>query len=249
MRILRYCILVTLFAVVAGVAAQERRVENRPYCDLRPFHLGVIVGTNFQDAEFNNMGPVTLTDADGNEYTSVVTCDQNQWDNGFHVGVLGEMRINEHLAFRMAPTLYFGNRRYAFHNYKQEDMYGMATVVHQDMKTVYIGGDMGLIFAAKRFNNHRPYMMAGVCPMLNLTNGGNNYLKFNSGDLFVELGIGCDFYMPFFKLRPEIKFMYGLTNCLNKKHSDKMEDANKLPYTRSVDEARSKMIALTFYFE
>ena len=67
--------------------------------------------------------------------------------------------------------------------------------------------------------------------------------------VFLEVGVGCDFYLPFFKLRPELKFMYSLGDCLDKKHADQVRDKNMLIYARSVSEAHSKMIALTFYFE
>ena len=85
--------------------------------------------------------------------------------------------------------------------------------------------------------------------MLNLSGKNNDYIKLKGGDVFLEAGIGCDFYLPFFKLRPEVKFMYGLSNCLDTKHSKDLKDKNMIMYTNSVSEAHSKMIALTFYFE
>ena len=108
---------------------------------------------------------------------------------------------------------------------------------------------LDLIFASKRFNNHRPYIMAGINPMLNLSGKDNDYLKLKKFDCFLEVGMGCDFYLPFFKLRPELKFMYGLTNNLDTDHANHIKDKNMLMYTNSVKESRSKMICLTFYFE
>ena len=60
-------------AIAIQASAQERTVENRPYTDLRPFHFGVLVGTHFQDIEFQNAGPVTYLDADGIEQQSCVS--------------------------------------------------------------------------------------------------------------------------------------------------------------------------------
>ena len=108
---------------------------------------------------------------------------------------------------------------------------------------------MDLIFAAPRFNNYRPYMMAGINPMLNLSARDDDFLKLKNSDVFLELGIGCDFYLPFFKLRPEIKFMLGLTNSLDTKHADKLKDKNMMMYSKAVSESHSKMFVLTFYFE
>jgi hypothetical protein len=67
--------------------------------------------------------------------------------------------------------------------------------------------------------------------------------------MYAEIGLGCDFYLPYFKLRPELKFMYGLGNSLDTDHADNLKDKNMLPYTKSVKEAHTKIIALTFYFE
>ena len=62
----------------------------------------------------------------------------------------------------------------------------------------------------------------------------------------------ADSYLPFFKLRPELKFCYGLTNCLDTDHPKRFKDpsmADRFMYANSVKECRSKIIALTFYFE
>ena len=103
-------------AITIQAGAQERTVENRPYTDLRPFHFGVLVGTHFQDIEFQNAGPVTYLDADGIEQQSCVTVDQDRWDTGFTVGVLGEFRLNTHFQLRIAPAMYFGTRHLSFYN-------------------------------------------------------------------------------------------------------------------------------------
>lgn len=117
------------------------------------------------------------------------------------------------------------------------------------MKTAYISSAMDLIFSAERFNNHRPYMMAGINPMMNLNSSKSDYIKLKKSEIFLELGVGCDFYMPFFKLRPELKFMYGLTDSFDKKHPEHIKNKNELPYALAAKGAHSKIIALTFYFE
>ena len=248
-RLLTYILLLPLLLSTTAAEAQERKVENRPYTDLRPFHFGVIIGAHFQDLELNNVGPVTLSDQDGNEYVSVVSVDQDRWDPGFQVGVLGELRLGNHLAFRLAPVLYFGTRHLTFLNLSKTADDGTPTEVRQNLKSVYIGAVADVIFSAKRFNNHRPYVVAGVTPMLNLTSRDNDYLRLNKSDIFASIGMGCDFYLPFFKFRPELKFMYGLSNCLDKGHATRIQDVNKLPYSSAADKARSKMICLSLYFE
>lgn len=242
--------LAILFLLGAwGMHAQERTVENRPYTDLRQMHFGVVVGTHLQDIEFNNVGPLTMTNEDGSVTEALITTDQDRWDPGFHVGVLMETRLSTYFQFRTAPTLYFGSRHLVFHNFTQQNAEGRPMEQRQDLKMVSVACGLDMIYAAKRFNNHRPYITMGLTPMINLSGGKNDIVKLKKYDAYITAGLGCDFYLPFFKLRPELKFMYGLINSLDRKHASGLKDGMLKPYALSVDRSRSKIIALTFYFE
>ncbi len=236
-------------SVFANTWAQERTVENRPYTDLRKFHFGVLIGTHMQDIELVNAGHQTYVNDANEEVPTCVTVDQDRWDPGFTVGVLGELRLSTHFQLRIAPSMYFGTRQLVYHNLLQKDVNEQSVEQRQEMKTAYFSTAFELIFAAPRFNNHRPYIMAGINPMLNLNSTNDDYLKLKKSDVFLEVGLGCDFYLPFFKLRPELKFMFGLTNTIDKNHVNNIQDKNMMPYAMSSKEAHSKMIALTFYFE
>ena len=92
-------------------------------------------------------------------------------------------------------------------------------------------------------------MLVGINPMINLTGKSSDYRRLKRSDVFFEAGLGCDFYLPYFKLRPELKFLYGLSNCLDPNHAKNIRDVSRLPYTNSVSSACSKMIVFSFYFE
>lgn len=248
MKRLLYIILLLATSMVGF--AQERTVQNRPYTDLRPFHFGVMVGTHLQDLEIVNTGPQMVDLGDGNgPVQKVISVDQDRWDAGFTVGVLGELRLNTTFQLRIAPTMYFGTRHLTFRNLTDLNAQGQPIEKTQDLKSVYISCAFNLIAAAPRFNNHRPYLMLGINPMANLSGKNDDYLKLKGGDAYLEVGLGCDFYLPFFKLRPELKFMYGLSNSLDANHVKELRDKNTQRYANFAKEARSKMIALTFYFE
>ena len=228
--------------------SQERIVQNRPYTDLRPFHFGIHVGTHMQDMEFINSGPVSITGEDGTVTTSHISCDQDRMDPGFNVGVLGEVRLSEFFQLRIAPAIYFGSRHLSFFNHTESTTETTVTK-NQDMKTAYVMTSLDLIFAAPRLNNHRVYVMAGIAPALNLTGKADDCVLQKKYNTFVELGFGIDEYLPYFKCRPELKFMFGLGNSLDTDHPNSLRDQNLVKYARSVSEAHAKMITLTFYFE
>lgn len=227
------------------VSGQERKVQNRPYTDLRSFHYGIHVGAHMLDIEFMNVGPVTITDEEGNTSTSFITCDQDRVDPGFNVGVVGEFRLTENFQFRVSPAIYFGARHFSFHNFNDDK----ETEEIQNLKSAYITSAFELIFSAPRCNNHRAYMFAGIVPSLNMTRKTTDFICLKRYQNFVEIGFGMDQYLPYFKCRPELKFMFGLGNVLDTKHINELRDKNMISYSSCVSEAHSKMITLSFYFE
>ena len=242
-------ILVSMLCVLS-TPAQDRQVENKPYIDLRPFHFGVLVGTHFQDIEFENVGIQTITNEDGTTTEKLITADQDRTDMGFTVGVLGEMRLGTYFALRVAPAMLFGNKHISFLNHTDKLDSGEPITMHQDLKSVYISSAVNLIYSAKRFNNHRPYLMAGINPMLNLSGKQSDIVKLKYYDVLLEVGVGCDFYLPFFKLRPELKFGFGLIDSMDKDHVNHIKDKNLVVYTNSIiKQSKSKFVSLTFYFE
>ena len=236
-------------AVTLTVSAQERRPQNKPYIDLRPMHFGISVGFHMQDIELQNVGPQVIVNEDGTETTETVVCDQDNWNPGFGVGVLADQRLSKHLSIRLCPTMHFGAKHLVFRHLNRLDPEGHIMTATQDMKITYTASPINLKFSAERFNNYRPYIVGGVNPMINLTAKSQDYIQLKRYDTMVELGLGCDCYLPFFKLIPELKFSCSLMDALDKGHAEELTDANARIYTNSVTAGHAKMVTLTFYFE
>ncbi len=225
-------------------------MQNKPYIDLRPMHFGIQIGFNMQDVEFRNFGPQQLTMPDSEEPVErTILTDADTWNPGFSVGVVADMRLSQHLALRVTPTMHFGSKHLVFRDLDDLNDGGHPRESTQDMKNTYISVPVDLKFSAQRFNNYRPYMLAGVSPMLNLSNKDQDYIHLKRFDTMLEVGLGCDYYLPFFKFIPELKFCFSLSDVFSKEHAAELTDATKRPFAQSVDVAHSKMIVLTFYFE
>ncbi|MBO7499189.1 MAG: PorT family protein [Bacteroidaceae bacterium] len=242
-RCLRIATMVVLMAGMFGGAlpapAQTRKVQNRPYIDLRAWHYGFLFGLHLQDLEMVHNGHVNVLE-DGTEESWFA--DVPSYSPGFNVGVLGEARFTNELSLRIIPTMYFGDKTVEF----CEQLTGAGT--QQTIKSTYFTVPVDMKWSAPRFNNYRPYMVAGVVPMLDLTVKKQKELLVHRLDFCFEVGMGCDFYLPFFKLIPEVKFCFGLPNVLVRDRSD-LIDKNLLKYTQAIDAARSRMIVFNFYFE
>ena len=242
-------IILAVCALTTNSYGQTRKIQNKPYIDLRPMHFGILVGMNLQDIEFDNVGPQTITLEDGTTEVKTILCDEDRWNMGFSVGVLADLRLSKHFNLRFSPTMHFGSKHLTFRNLTDLDEYGRPTEVTQNMKNTYLSLPVDLKFSAERWNNYRPYIMAGINPMLNLTSKNQEYIQLKKSDLMLEVGLGCDFYLPFFKLIPELKFCYSLRDALDHDHANELKDENMRAYTNAVTSGHSKMIVLTLYFE
>ena len=248
MRRLFFILLISVVAIADG-AAQKRKVQNRPYVDLRPMHFGISIGMNMQDVKMTNVGAQMGTLPDVGDTQRTVYCDADTWNPGFSVGVVGDIRLGQYLALRATPSMHFGSKRLVFRDMDNLSENGTPRESTQDMKNTYVSVPVDLKFSAERFNNYRPYMLAGVSPMLNLSGKDQDYIHLKPFDVMVEVGMGCDLYLPFFKLIPEIKFCYGLTNSYDKSHASELRDVSQRVFSNSVNAARSSMFVFTLYFE
>ncbi|MBQ8462944.1 MAG: PorT family protein [Prevotella sp.] len=241
----RTTILLMMLLMALMAMGQTRKVQNKPYIDLRPLHFGISIGLNLQDVTLQNVGPQLMEDGT----LRTIVCDDDTWNPGFSVGVLADLRLSQHFALRFTPQMHFGSKHLVFRDFDDLNDGGHPRESTQDMKNTYLAVPIDLKFSAERFNNYRPYLIGGISPMINLTGKDQEFVQLNRFDSMVEVGMGCDFYLPFFKLIPEIKFCYGLTNSLNKGHVDELTDVNMRVFSNSIDKAHASMFLFTLYFE
>lgn len=233
---LRSILSLLTFVFALALMAQEPKVQNRPYIDQRRFHYGFLLGLHMQDLEIENNGYIN-PDTGEQWYAEI-----NNYSPGFTVGVLGELRLNKHFSLRLSPSIHFGQKHAVYH----EQRSGSDST--QVFKSTYISVPIDVKFSAPRYNNFRPYLIAGIDPMVDLTARKHDALRLKPFDLYLEIGMGCDIYLPFFKLIPEIKFCFGLLDIIHKNRSDLIDNTLQ-KYTNSVNGGRSNMIVLTFNFE
>lgn len=231
----RICLIILTLLLAFGASAQKRKVQNRPYIDQRRWHYGFLAGIHVQDYKLVNTGYVT---EDGQSWFA----DVPEYSPGFTVGVLGELYLNQFLSLRLVPTLHFGDKKVVFREQASGEEHS------QSMKSAYLSVPVDLKFSAERFNNYRPYLMTGIAPTYDFSVKKQGALLVKPFDCYVEVGLGCDFYLPYFKLIPELKFCFGLANLIKKDRKD-LTDQSLLKFTQSVDKITSRMIVLTFYFE
>lgn len=232
--------LVLVLCLMSALAAQAQRrndfVGNRLYADQKKIHLGFSVGMQLQDLKFTHNG---YTTPEGENWYMEVP----SYSPGFCVNVLADLRLHKHFNLRLSPGMYFGNKTVRFREPRldQEQM--------QDVKSSYIVLPLDLKISGDRYLNSRPYVTLGVMGSLDVSKKRSDFLQFNSMDAYLTVGLGCDLYLPFFKLNPEIKFCFGLTDVLKHDRPDLVDDPATMKMTQSLKKVKNNMVVLTFYFE
>ena len=246
-KIFRSGIAVLLAGITVFAAAQPARganrlndkLLNRPYTDQRLFHLGFSVGMNTLGMSFHHNGFVT----DGGQTWFM---SQPSYSPGFCVNGLMSLRLNNYFSLRVAPGVWFGNRVVKF---LDTSATAEPAEYSQDIKSAYVVVPVDIKFAAQRMRNLRPYIVGGIMPAFDVAKKRTDILKTKSSEFFIAAGFGCDFYLPYFKFIPEVKFCFGLSDALQHKRPDLAEDPVKQDISGSVKRATTKMIVFTFYFE
>jgi len=235
-KFILFPILAVLCALPAFAQHHKDKPLNRPYADNRTWHLGFSVGMFAQDLHFTHNGYVT---EDGEQWR----VEQPGYSPGFCVNGLIDLRLNKYFSARFTPGMWFGNR-----DVHMLDLTTGATE-RQNIKSAYVVIPLDLKYHALRHGNMRPYLSAGVMPAFDVSKRRSDFFKLKPADVYLSVGMGCDIYLPYFKLNPEIKFCIGLTDQIVKDRPDLADEPGKLKFTQSVKKATSKMFVLTFYFE
>ncbi|MDD2299075.1 MAG: porin family protein [Fermentimonas sp.] len=227
--------ILLFLSLSANINAQHRKLQNLPYADRRIFHLGFTLGLHTQDLILSHSGFM-------NENGEVWFSEIPEYSPGIAVGLIGDMYINDYLNLRFVPTLYLGDKLFMFKEHISGDEFSLR------IRSNYISIPVYLKLSARRTDNFRPYILMGGYNNLELARKKNLAVLLKQNDFGIEFGIGCDFYLPMFKLAPELKFSFGLIDVLEKDRVD-LKDEEVLKYSNSLSKATTRMITLSLNFE
>jgi len=178
------------------------------------------------------------------DYKSLQPTDvQVESTSGFHVGLVGDFRLQEYFNLRFEPGLYYTQRNLMFPNFtKQLDAY-------REVKSTYIHFPLLLKFSALRTGNVRPYLEAGISRTLNLGSNSNSTednlqqrFRMKTWTSNYELGFGIDLYLEYFKFSPSIRGVFGVEDELIRDN-----DPNS-PWTSNIESIKTRAILINFTF-
>ena len=228
-------ILFTLFSFYAF--AQKPKVENLQRFDNKKLHFGFALGINSGGYSLHRK-PYNLTD---DTLASIDVVNQS----GFNLGIVSDFHIHKHFNVRFVPTLVFAQRNIEFNfiNSNQE----ISKVLRQ-IESTYLDFPILLKYRSARLNNFAAYFIAGGKYSIDLASNekvdnediDESIIKLKRNSTSAEVGIGTDFFLPYFKFALEIKMSYSLDDVL-------IQDNTEL--SDPIERIVPKMFFLTLLFE
>ena len=228
-------LLLLVVPMALPMQAQTARPMTRPYADHRRFNWGFHVGAHVEDLVIDNMGPTeTMPEP---LYAAVPS-----YSPGFSVGVIANYNPHIDWSIRLLPTLHFGEQRLLFRTNDE------GTLETRPMRTSQIELPLLVKYSSIRFNDTRPYLIAGAYGLLHMGQKKGAPLQFAPLSAGWTFGVGCDIYLRYFKLSPELRFDFGFTDLIRHQRPD-LDDGASRRYTDALRRGTGRMIMLTFCFE
>jgi hypothetical protein len=226
-------LLIILFWVGLVTQAQFRkdRIQNLQTFDMSRYSWGYYLGFNVNDFK------IDLKDDLGEILVDT--------ELGFNVGLIGNLRLNNHFDLRFEPGLNFTRRVLHFPSFAPD-----SPDATRDVESTYVHFPLLLKFSALRLNNFKPFLVAGLSTSINLASDEDNkddnsagVFRMKTNTYYYELGFGIDFYTSYFKFTPSIRGVFALNDEL-------VRDADpNSPWTGNIDSLKSRGVFINFTFQ
>lgn len=232
--------LILLTSLSFAAFAQKPKVENLPLFKQKRVHFGFTLGLNSagytldrKDIDFVNDSLLTIS-VDG--------------QSGFNLGIVSALHFNEFVSLRFLPSLSFTQRNINYTFKTQKEGVASTETLLKAVESTYIELPLLLKYRSKRLNNFAAYLVGGGKYVIDLASNENvdnstldePIVKTASSFMAAEIGIGTDFFLPYFKFSIEGKMSYGISNILIRDNTI---------FSNPIDRMLPKMFILSLHFE
>lgn len=229
-------LLVVFNQANAQLFTKEKVANNIDNIDQKFLTWGYFLGFNQYDFKFEY-----------NENLEDILVDQTF---GFHLGLVGDMRINDNLNLRLEPGVFFTTRNLEYDPSYFDGMDFNDSDLKREVKSTYVHIPLLLKVSTKRINNFKPFIIGGISTAINLSSNENNpddnsagQFRMKQNAFFYEIGFGIDLYLLYFKFTPSIRGVFAINDEVVRD-----SDPNS-PWTGNIAKMQTRGIFINFTFQ
>lgn len=226
-------LVMAAFPAHAQLFSGEKILNNENF-DMQRWSWGYFLGFNSYDFNFDY---IEVPESD--YYKKDFSADRTI---GFNVGLIGNLRLNNHLDLRLEPGVSFNTINFQFFKADQQSF--------REINSTYVHIPLLLKFSTTRINNFKPFVVGGFSTSLNLSSNENNpddneagQFRMTTSSYYYELGFGIDLYLYYFKFTPSIRGIFAINDEMIR------DDNPNSIYTRNVDKMSSRGVFINFTFQ
>jgi len=214
-----------------GVQAQLNATEFDLKYSKKPYHFGIALGYNVSDFKVQHSEAFLASD-------SIFTAE-SATGPGFNLGIISNLRLGKRWDLRFIPSLVFAEKRLEYNMLEN-------TMQSKTIESIFMAFPVSIKFKSDPHRDFRMYVIGGANYTFDLASNAEarnaeDQVKIFRNDLSAEMGVGMEFYFPYFIFSPEVKFSHGLLNV----HS---RDTN-LQFSDVLQNLLSRAITFTVHFE
>tara|TARA_R110002049_G_scaffold250754_3_gene425113 strand:- start:33 stop:755 length:723 start_codon:yes stop_codon:yes gene_type:complete len=231
-------ILLTIASLT--VFAQKPKVENLPLFKHKKVHFGFTLGINSAGYTLDRREIDFVTD-------SLLSIDVDN-QSGFNLGIVSALHFNEFFSLRFLPSLSFAQRNVNYTFQKINEGVVTTETLLKPIESTYIELPLLFKYRSKRLNNFAAYIVGGGKYVIDLASEEDvdnatqdePIVKTSSQFIAAEIGVGTDFFLPYFKFSIEGKMSYGISNILIRDNTI---------FSNPIERILPKMFILSLHFE
>lgn len=196
-------IFIFIFGITSLYAQKKDKVIYKQNWDKQTIFWGFYLGMNQKDFKIS--------------YTNEDTFITSKPSTGFNVGLIGDLRLHKNINLRLEPGLSSNTKTLHFRN---ENLITSQDSI-REVNATYLRVPLLIKLSTDRLYNIRPYLIGGVSYDYNFSSNEDNpddnfntEFRMKKHNFTYEIGIGVDFYLPYFIFSPSIRGVFAINDEL-----------------------------------
>lgn len=232
-----FIIFLCLFSPLALFG--QGQTGNLGHFDRRLLHYGIQVG--YTQSKFD------LHYCQDSILRETMQGTTSYYAPGFHIAVIGDMRVGDWINLRMLPGVTLVTRTVDYsweRNYLSTHRLAERS---RNVESVYGDIPIELKFRSVRYGNFRPYVTTGASYGFdfaslrkNRNETNQSIIRLQASDIRYTMGVGFDVFLRYVKFAIEMKMNFGVLD---------LKVADPDVYIRAFDDLRTRTFMLSFTFE